>query len=641
MRERKSSEPGAAVEGASYLRASTPAWLGLAPLGRYWTRARASCFRVDATLPAATPRQESWGRAIAATSTFWMLLVACWGINGFFPDGHFAATAGIGTAARNMWLFKTVYPILHNTQAPLYGSPYYMHHPLGDFWVDAIFLKIFGEHNWVLRLPAVLYSTLSVALVYRIGRAAWGPLPGALAAFAYASLPMTMGFSNFHALENPVIFGCLLSSWGYARFVQTARGRFAAVSIVGLLWAVNHDWAPYLWAIAFVGWLFVRGFVVSSDWFGPLPLRAFGRYWGLMCGAAMLSLAVTMALIIDSGKLSELLGMYGSRASGNGTPIRQVLAARHVWIAFMFPGLAIVLGKLALPVIIARVFIRRNELEILPLPILLMAIVQYLHFKQGADIHIFWPHYFAPYFALGIGALTASLTELLTWVQTRWPPRQRWLHRLTAQASPPWAAAAVLALPLLLIGKDGASMNRLAHETGGRFNSSMIQSDLDKVAALRWFLPQLRPTDKIAFHSPLTVHWALDWDLRPHVLVPGQPVSSGAAVARVLFVDTRYATAADLRDAAKSGRVIAVGHYWIVDRAAPSGPPSGPPSGLIEGYSFAEREPRLWEWYFVDGTEPIRKVAADPWVTWEWRTLLGQAAPLPAGEPQTLEQIRV
>ena len=67
--------------------------------------------------------------------------------------------------------------------------------------------------------------------IYRFGRAAWGPIEGALAAVAYTSLPITLGFSNFHALEGPVIAGIAVASWGYARFTQTWRTGYAAASI--------------------------------------------------------------------------------------------------------------------------------------------------------------------------------------------------------------------------------------------------------------------------------------------------------------------------------------------------------------------------------------------------------------------------
>ena len=163
-----------------------------------------------------------------------MLAVAAWGINGRFGDGHFAATAATAVAGDNMLRYGIFYPILTYADS-LAGANSYMHHPLGDFWVAAAAIKLFGAHDWVARLPAVVYSTLTPFFIYRFGRAAWGPIEGALAAVAYTSLPITLGFSNFHALEGPVIAGIAVASWGYARFTQTWRTGYAAASVLGLL----------------------------------------------------------------------------------------------------------------------------------------------------------------------------------------------------------------------------------------------------------------------------------------------------------------------------------------------------------------------------------------------------------------------
>ena len=41
-----------------------------------------------------------------------------------------------------------------------------------------------------------------------------------------------------------------------------------------------------------------------------------------------------------------------------------------------------------------------------------MATVEYVHFKNGADVHTFWPLPFAPYWALSVGVLARTLLDL-------------------------------------------------------------------------------------------------------------------------------------------------------------------------------------------------------------------------------------
>ncbi|HTA21793.1 MAG TPA: glycosyltransferase family 39 protein, partial [Polyangia bacterium] len=373
-------------------------------------------------LPPTTPALERAGAVIAGLAVTWMFLVAGWGVADRFGDGHFAAQAAIGTAAENMWRWHTIYPLPTHIDVPPWNALYYMHHPLGVFWVTAVFVKIFGAHDWTLRLPAILFSSLTPFFLYRLGRAVWGPLEGALSAVAFASLPITLGFASYHALEGPVILALVVASWGYARFTQTGAGRFAAASVLGLFWALNYEWSAYIWGVAFVSWVFLRAFVLPPRLFGAVEPRAFGRYWALLVGAALVTLVGQLALLMDTGKLTELLSMYGVRSSGNSIALVSVLKGRRVWIEIMYSGLAIALGKLAVPVIVARFARRRSDLELLPIFLLVMATVHYTHFKQGADVHIFWSQYFSPYFALAVGALAATARDGLAWIGPRARP---------------------------------------------------------------------------------------------------------------------------------------------------------------------------------------------------------------------------
>ena len=242
----------------------------------------------------------------------------------------------------------------------------------------------------------------------------------------------------------------------------------------------------------------------------------------------------------------------------------------------MFPGLAIALGKVALVVILLRTVLRRswNEL-VVPLPLLLMAAVQYVYFKQGADVHIFWPHYFAPYFALSVGSLAAGVRAAATVLGPRlvvWMENRRVADRTVRRVSAglPWSGLIVLAIPLALIWRDGASMVRLARETGGRFNSTAIQSDIDKAVAMRWYLQRYPTVLQFGFHPGMVAQWALAWETDNRVIVRGASVGTKAAHAsRLYMLDTATTTVANLRQALESFKVTAVGTYWFLDRDAP------------------------------------------------------------------------
>ena len=98
-------------------------------------------------------------------------------------------------------------------------------------------------------------------------------------------------------------------------------------------------------------------------------------------------------------------------------------------------------------------------------------------------------------------------------------------------------------------------------------------------------------------------------------------------------MDTRSASPGELRQAAAHYHVHAVGFLWVFDRAERAAP--------LDGYVLDEREPTLWERWWLGPTEPIRSVRPNAWATWEWRKMLGQPAVVPTSAPTTTDELRI
>jgi hypothetical protein len=308
-----------------------------------------------------------------------------------------------------------------------------------------------------------------------------------------------------------------------------------------------------------------------------------------------------------------------------------------VRIELMFTPIAIALGKLAVLAIVARFAVTRNHLELVPLPLLVMATVYYVLSKNGADTHIFWPRPFSGYFPLAAAALAASVRQGGAWLIERRAARGWPSLRVTparARGLMPWVATALLGVPLLLVLRDGASLLRLGRESGGRFMEANLMSCLDWVQALQWFLKKYPATERMGFHTPLYVPWNVQWEIRPRGIQTRQAVTwAPPSGSRLFQLDTRSAPAADLKDAATRFHVEAVGPFWFMDRTKPAAP--------LDGYRLDERQPGPIDWYLQGGVEPLRTVVPDPFVTWEMRTAVGQKATPPAVEPAGLDQLRV
>jgi Dolichyl-phosphate-mannose-protein mannosyltransferase len=553
---------------------------------------------------------------------------AFWELGDGFGAGHFAAASAVCTGAENMWRWGVLGPVPHHLlHAPL-PSDFYCHHPWGIFWVSALFMKAFGHHAWACRLPAALESTLTPPVLYLAARALWGPVAGVVAAAAFAAVPIALSFSDFNSLEVPVIFGCTLAIWGYARFRQTYRSRFGWLSLAGLTFAVCCDWAATIFAAGMLGAVFVSVFLLPR-WTVPADRRRIATFWGLALGLCGLAVAGHLYTFSKLGQLNELLSQGNIRSAGAHLPLQVVLAARKFWIEVSFTGLAIGVGKLALPVLALRVLWRRSELEALPLAVFAMAAVQYVVFKQGADVHVFWPHYFALYFAFACAGLTQTGLELTQRVLTRLGKPLGNVPGYT------WAALGLLA-PLLIL-PDGVRALRYAHRSGGRFNENghLIKPDKDKSAALEWLSARLAQGSSVALHpgmrQSLWVDWALQRPVQTVYRIPSRDVPTPD---RYYVADQRFMDATEQEALAQRFSLTALGPLLAVDRDAPG--------GSLAAFVVQRHAPSALESYWSSATHDSLQIVPDPYLAWELRDRFALTPNEPPSvAPVDFEQLRI
>ena len=582
-----------------------------------------------------TPAIEKVARVVVLLASAWFAFTAFWGLFATPGGGHLGAgAAGNVMAAEQMLKWHIFYPAWdwYNGQPPP-KIAYICHHPFGQYWVPAVFLAVFGHHDFVVRLPAALMSAALPPLLYGIAREKWGVAAGAVAAAAYVVLPIAVGFSQFLNLETFCIFGALLFFWGHTRHTVTGKGRYLTASLIGLSFACSGDWAGYLLVAPLLGWTLLRAFVLPARFTPRLKLGPYARWWALSVAIAVGSALLWIVLFYQAGQLTDWIGAAQARGGGEGVKLKSVLDARKNWIDFSFTPFAILLGKIAAPVCLVRCLVTRWDEEVYPLSLLFGATAQYIVFKQGADIHVFWSHYFAPYFALALAQLVHAFGALTGLV----------VRRLSWRLAPPVAAWVTLTLgllPALAIARDGVPSLWVWRRTGGRYdeNGGVIRSHLDMLRVLEQVVNPVTTRG-----TPMDTHPSAQWGWEH--LWKYQGVGTGASNP---LCDTPSAASHPFWIARGSGissdeqrRLVATAHVriygdtWLVDQRAPNAP--------LDAYSLNEREPGVAEWLLFDPTEVHRSVGAspDPWWTWEWRTHLGQDAAPPSSAPATLDEMRI
>ena len=402
-------------------------------------------------------------------------------------------------------------------------------------------------------------------------------------------VPIALAFANFNALEVPVIFGLCVATWGYLRLIQTWRRRWILVSAFGFFHAFNADWAAYFFGAVLLAFMLPRGILLNGRWYPGVDRRRFAQWWSLSASIAVGLILLYVWQFQRAGQLSNLLSQGIHRSVGGDLPLESVLQSRAHWIELAFTPPAIFIGKAAVPLLLFRFVFMRREAEIFPLAFLFMATVQYVVFKQGADIHFFWPHYFAPYFALAMGCLTGSFEGVLRFIVQRF--------RRQGRLWPPIIAFAVFVLVPLSMIPDGVTGLVYARRTGGRYDErgDLIQQDIDKVSVLKQLRKRFEPDTTVAFHEGMKLSWNVDWAIRRPTRVVAPPTTRANGEAQYYFLDSRFIYAKELGSVAEKWHVEAYGPFWFFDRSTAKGP--------IDGFSLVEREPTRLEWYFRQGVE--------------------------------------
>ena len=355
-------------------------------------------------------------------------------------------------------------------------------------------------------------------------------------------------------------------------------------------------------------------------WFGRVDARRFGEWWALSFCIVALTVLAYLAYIKHIGAVDEFLNQEAKREKGNDQPLRQVLDGRRYWIDVSFTPLAIGIGKIAAPILLFRLILLRRPIEIFPLAILIMATIEYVHFKNGADVHTFWPLPYAPYWALSVGVLARTAIDLAELAVARLDDVPAGLTKDVIQLG---VLGAIGLLPLLVL-PDGVRGLYYARTTGGRFSDRgrRIFQDVDKSEAAEWLGSRMSVASRVQIHASMHTTWAVDWAMRrPTTPVDGPPSRSTNGQDRYFLADLAFMKPLEQAKMAHDFHVVAVGQFVLVDRAAP------PRRPMASCSTRASRVPSSGTW--SAGTDPIRTVRPDPWYTWELRDEFG-ADPEPA-----------
>ena len=130
----------------------------------------------------------------------------------------------------------------HYGPLPIPSEQYYCHHPsfLAFMVTSAFFL--FGEHEWTARLVPILYSTVSLFILWFIVKSCLGSKVATFAAAIFAALPMQLHWGQLVNFEPCTLTWILVGFLGLRYWERTGRRRWAGLMMLGFVLCTLTSW---------------------------------------------------------------------------------------------------------------------------------------------------------------------------------------------------------------------------------------------------------------------------------------------------------------------------------------------------------------------------------------------------------------
>lgn len=217
-----------------------------------------------------------------------------------------------GNVARNFLR----YGYLATEFAPMVGSgliepaefEFYYHHPPMVMWLTSVSFMVFGIHEWSARLAPLVFSLLTMGLVFVFAREAFGRGVALCALSLMAVLPVDAYYATQVDPNGSMsIFFTALVVEGYRRWLATRCDRYMALSAVAVVLGCMTGWFTYLVipGVVLHLWFFHRTEATEGPW---------TRLWVLpVCAVGVFALFMLHRQIALSGARPEVFDSLSDR----------------------------------------------------------------------------------------------------------------------------------------------------------------------------------------------------------------------------------------------------------------------------------------------------------------------------------------
>ncbi|MFT8315828.1 MAG: glycosyltransferase family 39 protein [Clostridium sp.] len=162
--------------------------------------------------------------------------------------------------------------------------------PVG-FWFQAISAKIFGFNGVSILLPSALASVISVILIYKIVKRAFGSMAGLISALFLAITPVFVAVSRNNTIDNILILFLLLACWALS--IAAEKGKFKYIILSMVLVGIGFN-VKMLQAYLVVPAIYITYLLATT-------ISIKRRIINLVVGTVVLiAVSLSWALVVDS-----------------------------------------------------------------------------------------------------------------------------------------------------------------------------------------------------------------------------------------------------------------------------------------------------------------------------------------------------
>jgi 4-amino-4-deoxy-L-arabinose transferase-like glycosyltransferase len=350
---------------------------------------------------------------------FFLILIGAvlwlWGITYPFVGSYNTNNNYLSLAAKNYLRFGFTtlkfFPTYFAGAHFMPGDPYYLHHPILVFWLEALSVFLFGTANWVIHLPQVLFAVASMAMVYLIAKRLWNRHVALWSLGLAVIFPMTGFFWKYMLFEQACLFFNLVVYYIVILYVRKPNPRYLVVIFFATLLSGLTDWGVLYLLFPFIIFFFTK--------LGKRIAPAIIAYLAGTVISLGLFLLGVLALQKGFGELSLAIWVRSYTAELTGLslwPVR-LLAISRVRIFLYFSPFAFVSG-----VYIIKLIGHRESWKLPDITLIfffLFGLLNLIFLPTATWGHSYFLYYFIPFFAW-TGGLWLERSEKKSWAVCFW-----------------------------------------------------------------------------------------------------------------------------------------------------------------------------------------------------------------------------